>query len=257
MSALITGDAVTLQMRVAALPSRSIALAIDLIPQIVLLLTGAFLVTWVFAEGGSPGAETALGLGVTVLALVGWPVVIETVTRGRSLGKVVMGLRVVCDDGQPIRMRQSLVRALALVFLDLWLTSGVLGGLGALLSSRSKRMGDHLAGTIVVGERTPPRPAIRAIEMPPALAAWAAGLDLVSVPDDLALAARLLLQRWPTLDPIAGEAVAGELATQLNAHVRSPAPYGTPASAYLAAVLAQRTRNSLPQDPKGTLPQYR
>ena len=40
------------------------------------------------------------------------------------LGKMMMGLRVVRDDGGPIRMRHSLVRALAMVFLDFWVTSG-------------------------------------------------------------------------------------------------------------------------------------
>jgi uncharacterized RDD family membrane protein YckC len=243
---LITGDAVTLDLRMAALPSRSLALAIDVTIQVGLLMAGTVLVAWAFGAGGSPGAQAALTLLVVVFALVVWPTIVETVTRGRSLGKAVMGLRVVRDDGGPIRMRHSLVRALAMVFIDLWITSGVVGGLSALISARSKRMGDHLAGTIVVGERIPrsATAGLQPIVMPPPLAAWAAGLDLVGVPDVLALNVRTFLHRAATLAPEARAATADQLAAQMAQHVRAPAPPGTPAEAYLAAILAERTRRS-------------
>lgn len=246
MAQLVTGDAVTLDLRIAGLPSRTLALAVDVALQVILLLIGSVLVGWIFSAGGSGGAQAALTLSVVVLALVVWPTVLETITHGRSLGKMMMGLRVVRDDGGPVRMRHSLVRALAMVFLDLWVTSGVVGGLSALLSSKSKRMGDHLAGTIVVGERIPrsATAAIVPIEMPPPLAAWAAGLDLVAVPDGLALNARTFLHRARSLDPRAREATAARLATELAGYVRTPAPLGTPAEAYIAAVLAERTRRS-------------
>ncbi len=242
MAQLITGDAVTLDLRMAALPSRSLALAIDVTIQVGLLMAGTVLVAWAFGAGGSPGAQAALTLLVVVFALVVWPTIVETVTRGRSLGKAVMGLRVVRDDGGPIRMRHSLVRALAMVFIDLWITSGVVGGLSALISARSKRMGDHLAGTIVVGERIPrsATAGLQPIVMPPPLAAWAAGLDLVGVPDVLALNVRTFLHRAATLAPEARAATADQLAAQMAQHVRAPAPPGTPAEAYLAAILADR-----------------
>ena len=245
MANLITGDAITLDLRIAGLPSRSLALAVDVTIQVGLLVTGTVLASWVFSAGGSPGAQAAITLGVVVLALVAWPTMIETLTRGRSLGKVMMGLRVVRDDGGPIRMRHSLVRALAMVFLDFWVTSGVVGGLSALTSSKSKRMGDHLAGTIVVGERIPRHATThQEIEMPPQLAGWAAGLDLVAVPDGLALNVRTFLHRAPSLDPAVRVSTAERLATQLAGYVRNPAPPGTPAEAYLAAVLAERTRRA-------------
>ncbi len=245
MANLITGDAITLDLRIAGLPSRSLALAVDVSIQVGLLMTGTVLASWVFSGGGSPGAQAAITLAVVVLALVAWPTMLETLTRGRSVGKMMMGLRVVRDDGGPIRMRHSLVRALAMVFLDLWVTSGVVGGVSALASSRSKRMGDHLAGTIVVGERIPRHASAHSeISMPPQLASWAAGLDLVAVPDGLALNVRTFLHRAPSLDPAVRVSTAERLATQLASHVRNPAPAGTPAEAYLAAVLAERTRRA-------------
>ena len=248
MTQLITGDAVTLQLRVAAFPSRLLALTVDLVVQVSLLMGALVLLEWAFSAGGSPGAQASVSLVAVVLVLVGWPTMLETLTRGRSLGKMMMGLRVVRDDGGPIRMRHSLVRALAMVFLDLWTTSGVVGTLSSLASARAKRMGDHLAGTIVVGERLPRSAVAGQVEilMPPPLAAWASGLDLVAVPDGLALNARTFLHRAPTLATEARSAVAARLATEMAAHVRTPPPPGTPAEAYLAAVLAERTRRASP-----------
>ncbi len=245
MANLITGDAVSLDLRIAGLPSRTLALAVDVVVQVALLMAGTILVGWVFSGGGSPGAAAAMTLGVVVLALVVWPTILETVTRGRSLGKMMMGLRVVRDDGGPIRMRHSLVRALAMVFVDLWVTSGVVGGLSALISTRAKRMGDHLAGTLVVGERMPRSAvALAEIAMPAPLAGWAAGLDLVGMPDGLALNARTFLHRASAMDPAVRERTAARLATEVAGYVRTPAPLGTPAEAYLAAVLAERTRRA-------------
>ena len=88
--------------------------------------------------------------------------------------------------------------------------------------------------------------------MPPQLAGWAAGLDLVAVPDGLALNVRTFLHRAPSLDPAVRVTTAERLATQLAGYVRTPAPAGTPAEAYLAAVLAERTRRaSLGAPPSG------
>ncbi len=251
MANLITGDAVTLDLRIAAFPSRLMALTVDLIVQGCVLVLGLVLASWATSSLNSDGAYAALTLTWIVLALVGWPTALETVTRGRSLGKAMMGLRVVRDDGGPIRMRHALVRALAMVFLDLWTTSGVVGGLSALISSKSQRMGDHLAGTLVVGERIP-RSALtgqQPILMPPPLAGWAAGLELVALPDSLVLSVRAFLHRAPTLAPQARAAIAAQLASQVASHVHPPAPRGTPAEAYLSAVLAERTRRSLPPVP--------
>ena len=54
MANLITGDAITLDLRIAGLPSRSLALAVDLTIQVGLLVAGTVLVSWVFSAGGQP-----------------------------------------------------------------------------------------------------------------------------------------------------------------------------------------------------------
>ena len=73
-----------------------------------------------------------------VLVLVGLPTLVETLTRGRSLGKIAAGLRVVRDDGGPVRFRHSFVRSLFML-VDFWLTGGNAEALGVRIVVRGGR----------------------------------------------------------------------------------------------------------------------
>src|SRR6202000_1566411 len=98
-----------------------------------------------------------------------------TATRGRTLGKMEMGMRGVSDDGAPERFRQALFRALASI-VEIWGLLGSPAVICSMLSPRAKRLGDIFAGTVVISERAPkpgPPPS-----MPPQLAWWAASLQL-------------------------------------------------------------------------------
>ena len=150
---LVTGEAVALDLRPAALPSRLVAGAIDGALQLVLLLVLGGLAGAVSSRA-SDAAGAALGIVVLVVVLLGYPIAFETLLRGRTPGKAAMGLRVVRDDGGPIGFRQALVRGLAGGFLE---RPGVTLFVGAvvttLLNPRDKRIGDLLAGTVVLQER--------------------------------------------------------------------------------------------------------
>ena len=74
--------------------------------------------------------------------------------RGRSLGKMAMGLRVVSDDGGPERFRQALFRALARC-IEIWMFAGGPAVICSLVSAKGKRLGDVFAGTMVISERAP------------------------------------------------------------------------------------------------------
>jgi len=239
MSDLVTGDAVVLELRIARLPSRALAALIDVAVQVVALIIGLVVLGGTF-DRLDDAAGSAIALLWTVAVLVIWPVTFETLTRGRSLGKLALGLRVVRDDGGPVRFRQSLVRALIGVFPDIWLSSGSVALIASLASRHAQRLGDYAAGTLVVLERTPSSRS-SAVVMPPALAGWAQGLDLTRLPDDLALAARQFLTRADEFDPTAARLMSERIANAVSAHVGPPPP-GVPAWAYLSAVLAERTR---------------
>ncbi|GAA2386695.1 RDD family protein [Dactylosporangium salmoneum] len=250
---VISGEAVELEVRVARAGSRVLALTLDLLCQAVLLVA-LLLITMVALLLAARIGLFDLGLGQafiavdTVILLIGYPVFWETLLRGRTPGKLAMGLRVVRDDGGPIRFRQALTRALVGVAVEwpglLFPVASWAVGLGVLmLNPNGKRIGDLVAGTIVIHERTPAAwgwvPA-----MPPPLAGWAALLDLTGLDDSLALAVRHFLARNRQIAEPARTALGQALARDVAACTTPPPPPGVPGWAYLAAVLAERHRRA-------------
>jgi uncharacterized RDD family membrane protein YckC len=239
---LVVGEAVVLELRLAKLASRSLALALDIGVQLILLIVGTFVVLGVALQ-----VDEALGAALVLMfyvaVIVGYPVSFETLTRGRSLGKMALGLRVVREDGGPVRFRHALVRGL-LGVVEFWMTGGSVALITSLASSRGKRVGDFLAGTVVVRERMPTQAAPIAM-MPPQLAGWASTLDLARVPDDLALAARQFLGRFQDLAPEVRDSMGDRLAAAMAGVTSPPPPPGVPAWAFLSAVLAERRRREM------------
>ena len=246
MTEVVTGEAVVLEVPCARFPSRLLALAIDLLVQFfltfILLVFAGF---GIAGQGLDGAAAAALVLTVTVLTLVGYPVIWETATRGRSPGKFAVGLRVVSDDGGPERFRQALVRGLATI-VDFWIPPffGVPALVCSLLSAKGKRLGDVFAGTFVIQQRLPSRQAMIVTPswMPPELAGWAAGLELSGLTGQTAAMARGYLGRLAELTPSARAELGERIATAVSRQVSPPPPPGTPTPAYLAAVLAERNR---------------
>ncbi|MFI7113374.1 RDD family protein [Nonomuraea sp. NPDC050227] len=239
MSEVVTGDAVVVEVRVAQMPSRALAFVIDMTVQLVVLI-GAYMLLGAFAVVSDDAMLGAAMIVLLVLVMIGYPVLFETLSRGRSLGKLALGLRVVADDGSPERFRQALFRGLA-GLVEFWMFSGAPALISSLVSQRGKRLGDIFAGTIVISDRGP-RESGQAILMPPPLAAWAATLELSQLPEEVAQAARQYLMRWHDLTPQAQHDMGVRIATQTAAFVSPAAPAGVPPHAYLSAVLAERRR---------------
>jgi uncharacterized RDD family membrane protein YckC len=239
---VITGEAVVIDVPCARFPSRAVALAIDLIVQLVLLfgLSGMAIAAGV-GGGLDPAAVAAISVVVATAVIVGYPAVFETLTRGRSLGKLALGLRVVSDDGGPERFRQALMRALAAV-LEIWLTLGFLALVSSLLSAGGKRLGDIFAGTFVITERLPQQRGgwAQGPVVPPALASWAATLELSGLADTTAETARQYLSRYYHFTPATRTEFGQRLAAAVAAQVSPAPPVGTTPPDYLSAVLAER-----------------
>ncbi|MEV7005715.1 RDD family protein [Streptosporangium sp. NPDC051022] len=239
MSDVVTGEAVVVEVRVAQLPSRAAALLIDILVQLVALF-GASLLIGALAWGLDEALTTMIYIALTVLVLVGYPVISETLSRGRSLGKLALGLRVVSDDGGPERFRQALFRGLA-GMVEFWMLSGAPALISSLISEKGKRLGDIFAGTIVISERGPAQYG-PPLEMPPQLASWAATLELSQLPEGVSATARQYLMRWHDLSPVIQHEMGVRIATEMSAFVSPPPPPGVPPFAYLTAVLAERRR---------------
>ncbi|BFV59007.1 RDD family protein [Kitasatospora sp. CMC57] len=242
----MTGEAVVLGLRSAKLPSRALAVWLDLLAEFAVLIGSLFLLDSTLSEVDD-AAAAAIALGLMVFCLVGVPVLVETLSRGRSLGKLAMGLRVVRTDGGPVRFRHALVRGLV-GFAELLMFMGVPAVICSLVSPEGRRLGDVFAGTLVVRERVPGSGAGRAAlpplspELMQGLGGGLVALDLSAVPEGLWLAIRQYLGRIEQLDPAVGHGMALRLVADLVTRTGQAAPYGVPPAAYLGAVLAERQR---------------
>jgi uncharacterized RDD family membrane protein YckC len=240
VSDVVTGDAVVLEVPLARFPSRMMALLLDLVIQIAGLIMVLIII---FASGAhlNEASSAAVILVAIVLAVVGYPVIMETLTRGRSVGKLAFGLRVVSDDGGPERFRQALVRGLAAV-IEIYAFTGAPALICALLNSQGKRLGDLFAGTFVIQERLPDRPLLPAqfATVPWPLTGWAQQLEISRLSDQTADAASSYLRRFHELVPAARDELGARLAAAVVSQVSPPPPPGTPPAALLATVLAVR-----------------
>ncbi|MFI8917186.1 RDD family protein [Streptomyces sp. NPDC053513] len=238
MSGLVTGDAVVLGLQPARLPSRALAVLIDLVAvwaAYLLITLGLAVATASLDEA----AVMAVSVASFLLVLVGAPIAVETLSHGRSLGKLACGLRVVRDDGGPIRFRHALVRG-AMGVVEIMMTFGVVALVASLVSERGRRLGDVFAGTLVVRERIPAARVLAVPPPPPWLVGRFTGVDLSAVPEALWLEVRQYLTRARELDPVVGRRLAERLADELVARTGTPPPAGVPADAFLAGMVAER-----------------
>ena len=109
-------------------------------------------------RGGGRTGDAAISVGMLTIALaiiaqlmIEWTyfMISERVTGGRSIGKRLVGLRVIGQDGLPLTARASLVRNL-LRAVDMLPGSYVVGLVAIVASAKCQRLGDLAAGTIVV-----------------------------------------------------------------------------------------------------------
>jgi uncharacterized RDD family membrane protein YckC len=236
---LVTGEAVALELPAAGIALHALSGFLDVAVAILALMAAMFVIPLI-----TQGADDAiLGTVTTVLLVMVFvvlPTTLETLTRGRSLGKFATGLRTVRDDAGPIGFRQALTRALV-GFVEIWLLFCVPALVSGLVSPKGKRLGDHAAGTYVVRERVhltlPPPPV-----MPPELAGWASAADIARLPDGLAMAIRQFVMRAPLLSPASRSAIGVQLYGEVLTYLAPAPPAGIHPELVLAAVIADRRR---------------
>jgi uncharacterized membrane protein SpoIIM required for sporulation/uncharacterized RDD family membrane protein YckC len=221
-----TPEQVVFSYTLAGAGSRAIAALADYLICLVLLIAVVFLAGAV--AGGTrrvlPGASVAWAIAVVVVAqfaiVWGYYVLFEGLNDGQTPGKRWFGLRVVQDGGFSVSLAASAVRNLARV-IDILPPFFYAVGLVSIAISRSgKRIGDMLAGTIVVRERVtqfqpdvPARAAVPSGEAPKVV------LQTSLTDDEFSLLSRFM-ERRKDLDG----ARAVQLGTQLAARFRPRAP---------------------------------
>ncbi|MFP5265486.1 MAG: RDD family protein [Blastocatellia bacterium] len=162
-----TPERVELHYVLANVGNRFLAAAIDHLIQAglmlaVVILAGAATDWKLLASMGA----WAAGLSVLAVFAIYWGyfVVFETLWSGQTPGKRMMRLRVVREDGRPVRFFEVFVRNLLRLALDFQpIPSYAIGVISIIFSARSKRVGDFVAGTVVVKERATEAPSLAEI----------------------------------------------------------------------------------------------
>ncbi|MDX2377043.1 RDD family protein [Microbacterium sp. LRZ72] len=236
---VLTGEAVALDVQPVGLFLRALGAVID-------LLIAAALLLLVFVIGAGPLSAVlpASVMGIaTIVALVGvtvvLPTAVETASRGRSLGRLAVGSRIVRMDGGASGFRQAFIRALVGVF-EIYFTLGVVAVITAAFTPRAQRLGDLLAGTYAQRTRVPPLPAPLP-PVPPQLEQWAATADVARLPDRLARRVAQFLRQSDRLAPAARERIAHELVAEASGYV-SPPPPADAVTALFAVAAVRRDR---------------
>jgi len=210
---------------------------IDIALSIVVMVVFVAIRLWTAgATGGDPALDRILFVLAAVVSFVVLPCTIEVVTRGRSLGKLAVGGRIVRMDGGATGFRHAFIRALVGV-LEIYMTFGAIALLTGAFSARSQRLGDLVAGTYSQKIRTPSLPVHTPI-MPATLTEWSAIADVARMPDRLARRISQFLQHAERMTPPARAHVAEELLGEASDYI-SPLP-SAPAEAVLVAVTIVR-----------------
>lgn len=147
---VLTPEYVEFNFVLAGLMSRFLAWLIDAF--VSMMIAWALMLVLSLSMMAFPGFASALGFVVWFLVDWGYMIVLESAWSGQTIGKRAMGLRVIQESGVRVGFYQSLLRNLARP-VDRLPIFYLVGGVSALFSESQQRLGDMLAGTIVVRER--------------------------------------------------------------------------------------------------------
>lgn len=212
-----TPEQIALELPLAGIGSRFLAVAIDTVLQAALYLDGVLmLMVGPRIGGGVPALMQLIGpsLGILFMFCVYWGyfAFFEIIWSGRTPGKRIARIRVIKESGRPINVYESIGRNVlrAIDFLP------VMYGLGVvvmMLNRHSRRIGDFVAGTVVVYDTATDElaPDWRTA---PGSAAPNAPMTRVTA-EELRLVETYLQRRFD-LDPLVRETMAEQIAGRIT-----------------------------------------
>jgi uncharacterized RDD family membrane protein YckC len=242
---IVTPEAVVLEFETAGAGSRTVAILLDLLVQIAALLLMA-LALGLAGEGGVGSTVLVIAALVFIfLILLGYPVAFETLWNGRTLGKAALGLRVVTQEGGPVRFRHAAIRGI-FGLVELWMFTGSIAVVTVVLSRRNQRLGDLVAGTIVLRDRVVAGHAVAvSFPPPPGYEAYVASLDVSGLDAEQYAVIRSFLMRVFELSAEARPVLAGRIAEPTAAVMRhTPPPYVGPELFLVCVAAAYQLRHA-------------
>jgi len=161
-----TPERVPLHFALASIGNRFLACAVDHAIQIITIgvMILAFIVVANFSSFGNdlssaPKWVYAVGIVVVFLLISGYFAIFEWLWNGQTPGKRWLKLRVIREDGRPITFFEAAVRNLLRDFDIMPFPFYSIGLISVFASSKDQRVGDMVAGTVVVREREAEAPA--------------------------------------------------------------------------------------------------
>jgi uncharacterized membrane protein SpoIIM required for sporulation len=217
-----TPELVVLTYSIAGIGSRAMAAITDLLIVLATIAVLGIVFFAVVATGGFAGFDLGGSWGIAILILVqfgllwGYYVLFEGLMDGQTPGKRLHHIRVVREGGYSVTFGASAVRNL-IRFVDMQpLFLYLVGMISVVATRRGRRLGDIVAGTIVVREDarraappTPSAPTRESREQPSALQ--------TQLSEDEYVVLGRFVERWSTLEASKRNALAQQLATRLAA----------------------------------------
>ncbi len=230
-----TPEGVDLELTLAGAGSRIAAALLDGLILAVLIVVTMVAVTVVGVAADPEAGTFLLGFASLLITveIIGYYVAFEGL-RGKTPGKMALGLRVTAAGGEPLGLGAAAVRNLIRIVDFLPVAYGV-GLVAMLISEQNQRLGDMAAGTIVVRERFVTPPAESGDEPTEEGPAW----DVSAITaDDLALVRRFV-ERARSLPADRRRDIASQIAAKLRNRVVPPRPIPDD-EAFLRALYAQK-----------------
>ena len=211
-----TPERVRFTHRLAGPGVRGVAWLLDLLLQ-GFVVTGLMLVLTLTSVFSGLGGEAGTGAGLLVFFVVSWfyAALFEALWAGQTPGKRALQLRVVCTDGSAIGPREAVLRNL-MRGVDGLPFAYVIGVIVATCDPRLRRIGDWVAGTMVVVEQRTQLLDAAAIE-PPVTEGERQALPIrVTLRGDERRAIEALLRRRRRLSTARAEEIAAVLGPRLG-----------------------------------------
>lgn len=146
-----TTQNVNLDYKIVGLGERIVAFLIDVFVLYMYLMLVNLITTamgYVFSD-----SWTVFGLSSLIfLPAMFYTLLSHIIFNGRTLGKLIMKMRVVKVDGSPVHWSSYVIRWM-LRIVDIWLFFGAVGVLAILFTDKKQRVGDAAAGTVVISTK--------------------------------------------------------------------------------------------------------
>lgn len=155
-----TPEQITLELPLAGIGSRFLGIAIDTILQFLLYLAGVFAFAYSLDKFGleryfswiPPSLGPALVILFIFCVYWGYFAFFEIIWKGQTPGKRLAKIRVIHQSGRPMNAYEAIGRNLMRA-IDYLPTMYGVGIICMMLNAQHKRVGDYVAGTVVVHDR--------------------------------------------------------------------------------------------------------